>query len=160
VHFHFTGFAIPLMAGELVRYRHNSASRWLLIAVIVGVPAVALGITTTQLGGPREIEFLAASLMAIAGICLGVGNLRIAWRLPRVAGVLLAISGASLIVALGWSILYASGQYGLIVRLDVPFMVHWHGIINAVGAILCGLFGWHLLLTSASGVSAHAHIKV
>jgi len=153
VHFHYTGFAIPLMAGELVRYRPSQVNRWLLIAVLLGVPAVALGITTTQLGGPREIELLAALLMAVTGISLGIGNLRVAFRRRQLAGALLAISGMSLIVALGWSIIYATGPYGLIARLDVPFMVHWHGVINAAGAILCGLFGWHLLLTQSEKVA-------
>ena len=50
-------------------------------------------------------------------------------------------------VALGWSAIYAAGQYGLIARIEIPFMVHWHGAINAAGAALCGLFAWHLVIT-------------
>ena len=147
VHFHYAGFAIPLMAGELVRYRRDWASKGLLLAVLLGVPLVAIGISTTQLGGPREIELSAALLLASTGIVLGMGNLQVGYRLKHFSGGLLVLSGLSLIVALSWSALYAAGQYGLIDRINIPFMVHWHGAINAAGAALCGLFGWHLLLT-------------
>jgi hypothetical protein len=150
IHFHYAGFALPLMAGELVRERRDRTSKALLIAVLVGVPLVAIGIASTQLGGPREIEFSAALLLATTGIALGAANLRTAFRWRNFVGGLLAISGVSLIVALGWSAVYAAGQYGLIERINIPFMVHWHGAINAVGAALCGLFGWHLVITRAT----------
>ena len=147
VHFHYAGFALPLMAGALVRQRRDDLSKGVLLAVLAGVPLVAIGITTTQIGGPREIELLAAVLLAGAGIALGVFHVRLGLRVRHLVGLLLAISGVSLVVALGWSALYAAGQYGLIPRIEIPFMVHWHGVINAAGAALCGLFGWHLVIT-------------
>lgn len=150
IHFHYAGFALPLMAGALVHDRPTRLDRALLVGVLAGVPLVAVGITTTQLGGPREVELLAALLLAGVGVVLGIENLRAAVRLGHLPGGLLAVSGLSLIVALGWSALYAAGQYGIIEKLSVPFMVHWHGVINAVGAALCGLFGWHLLVTKRS----------
>jgi hypothetical protein len=137
------------MAGELVHYFQTRFSKGLLIAVLFGVPLTAVGITTTQLGGPREIELGAALLLAGCCVILGLGHLWAAVRMhDRVSG-LLAIAGLSLIVTLGWSALYALGQYGLIGAIDIPFMVHWHGAINAVGAAMCGLLGWHLIVTRA-----------
>lgn len=147
VHFHYAGFAIPLMAGELARARPSRWTRGLLLAILIGVPLVAIGITTTQLGGPREIELLSAFVLAGAGIVLGCGQIKLATQNPLLVSGFLTVSGLSLIVALGWSVVYASGQYGLIERVEIPFMVHWHGAINAAGAALCGLFGWHLVLT-------------
>ncbi len=149
VHFHYAGFALPLLAGELVRERRGKVSKLLLVAVVVGVPLVALGITATQLGGPREIEFLTALLLATAGVGVGAGTLGAALHRKNLVGVLLAISGVSLVVGLSWSALYAAGQYGLIGPIHIPLMVHWHGVINAAGAALCGLFGWHLVITRA-----------
>jgi len=151
VHFHYAGFALPLLAGELLRWRNNVLNRALLIAVLAGVPMVAVGITTTQLGGPREVELLAAITLAVVGILLGLGHVRQAAHWPGWVGLLLAVSGLSLIAALGNSGLYALGQYGLIPRIEIPFMVHWHGAINAVGCALCGLFAWHLVLTRPTG---------
>lgn len=150
VHFHYAGFALPLMAGALVRQRRDQWSKFVLLAVLIGVPLVALGITTTQIGGPREFELAAAIVLAGAGITLGAIHMRLGWNMRRLVGVLMSISGLSLIVALGWSALYASGQYGLIPRIEIPFMVHWHGAINAVGAALCGLFAWHLIITKGA----------
>src|SRR5262249_39572395 len=34
IHFHYAGFALPLMAGELVRYRRSRLTKGLLIAVL------------------------------------------------------------------------------------------------------------------------------
>lgn len=147
VHFHYAGFALPLMAGALVRHRRDEVSKGVLLAVLAGVPLVAIGITTTQIGGPREIELVAVGLLASAGIALGVFHVLLGLSMRHRVGWLMAISGLSLVVALGWSALYATGQYGLIPRIEIPFMVHWHGAINAAGAALCGLFGWHLVIT-------------
>lgn len=153
VHFHYAGFAMPLMAGALVRQRRDDLSKGVLLAVLAGVPLVAIGITTTQIGGPREVELLAAGLLAIAGIALGVFHLRLGLSMRHLVGLLMAVSGLSLVVALGWSAVYAAGQYGLIPRIDIPFMVHWHGAINAAGAALCGLFGWHLVITHKNNIN-------
>jgi YndJ-like protein len=147
VHFHYAGFALPLMAGALVRHRRDEQSKEVLLAVLAGVPLTAIGITATQIGGPREIELLAAGLLAAAGIALGFYHVRLGLAMRRFTGLLMAVSGFSLVTALGWSALYAAGQYGLIPRIEIPFMVHWHGAINAVGAALCGLFAWHLVIT-------------
>ncbi len=147
VHFHYAGFALPLMAGALVRHRRDEWSKGLLLAALIGVPLVALGITTTQIGGPREIELAAAGFLAAAGIGLGLFHLRLGFSMRHVVGLLMIVSGLSLVAALGWSALYAAGQYGLIPCIEIPFMVHWHGAINAAGAALCGLFGWHLVIT-------------
>jgi hypothetical protein len=153
VHFHYAGFALPLMAGALVHHEPSKINKGLLLGVLIGVPLVALGISATQLGGPREIELLSAVFLAAVGIVLGIENLRTAIHLRHLAGGLLAVSGLSLVVALGWSGLYAAGQYGVINKLNVPFMVHWHGIVNAAGAALCGLFGWHLLVTKQKAIA-------
>jgi hypothetical protein len=123
------------------------------------VPLVAVGIATTQLGGPKVVEFLAAATLALTGIILGVQTIRIAGEFTGLIRGLLWIAGCSLIVALSWSGIYAAGQYGAIERWNIPFMVHTHGVINAVGVALCGLFGWHLVLTARKNVPALGEVR-
>ena len=154
IHFHYAGLVMPLLAGAMVRFHPDRISRATLFGVLAGVPFVALGITTTQLGGPKEIEFLAAGMLAITGITLGVQTIRIAGQFAGFIRGLLLIAGFSMIVALSWSGIYAAGQYGVIERWNIPFMVHSHGIINAVGVALCGLFGWHLVITAGKKLPA------
>jgi len=53
--------------------------------VVVGVPAVAVGITATQLGAPPLLEYLAAWLMAASGAVAAWLHLRLAWALAGMA---------------------------------------------------------------------------
>jgi hypothetical protein len=144
-HFHYAGFVLPVIAGQLVRLRDGTVARGTQFGVIAGMPLVALGITVSQLGGSRVVEMSAAWLMALAGATLGVALIAAARRLPALPATLLGVSGLSLVFALGWSVLYAAGRYGLLGEVSIPMMVDWHGAVNALGFALCGLLGWHFL---------------
>jgi YndJ-like protein len=152
-HFHYAGFVLPVIASQLVRLTNTALTRAVEVSVIATVPLVAVGITMSQLGGPRVVELSAAWLLAAAGAVLGVALVAAARRLPTAPSVLLGVSGLSLLFALGWSGLYAAGQAGLLPGVSIPFMVTWHGAINALGFAFCGLLGWHFLATRAKATA-------
>jgi YndJ-like protein len=143
-HFHYAGFALPIVAGEITRRTTSRLARGAAIVAVATVPVVAAGITMTQAGGPRELELVAAFGLAATGIVLGAFQLRLAASAGAAAGACLAVSGLSLIAGLAWSPVYAGGQYGLWPGVDIPFMTRWHGIVNAFGFALVGLIGWTL----------------
>jgi hypothetical protein len=144
VHFHYAGFVLPILSGQLLKARHDRLSRTILVGVIAAVPLVAIGITVTQLGGPREVELLAAFALAALGITIGSMILKMGFREGGISGVLFAISGLSLLIALLWSAIYAAGQYGWLPGVTIPQMVYLHGAVNSLGFAFCGLLGWHL----------------
>jgi YndJ-like protein len=146
-HFHYAGFVLPIVAGQLVRHRPGNLTRLVLAGAVVGVPLVAVGITVSQLGGPKSIELAAVALVVVVAVLLATILLRQACDLPALPGVLLGVSALSLLFALGWSALYAAGQAGLLPGVSIPFMVTWHGAVNALGFAFCGLLGWHFLAT-------------
>jgi YndJ-like protein len=146
-HFHYAGFVLPIVAGQIVRHRPGILTRSVLAGVVVGVPLVAVGITVSQLGGPKFIELGAVALLVVVAVLLATTLLRLVRAVPALPAILLGISALSLLFALGWSALYAAGQAGLLPGVSIPFMVTWHGAVNALGFAFCGLLGWHFLAT-------------
>jgi hypothetical protein len=141
VHFHYAGFAFPLLAGRIAE---SAGSPWGIgasVVAILAVPLVALGITLTQLTGSHLLEGFSAWLLALTGMVL-------AWQqasIPQkgLTKIMLIASSVSLAFALGWSAVYAGARMGIWSGVDIPFMTRWHGVVNAVGFALVGLIGWN-----------------
>ena len=148
VHFHFAGFAAPLLAG--LAGRQLPSSRTLAtasIAIVFGTPLVAAGITlspTIALGGTL--------LVACGLVLLGcVVIFRVVPKLQvRVAQVLLVIGSLSSLVAMVLAVLYAYSIVTRTVILDIPQMAMTHGLLNSFGFSLCGLLGWAIESSSTS----------
>jgi hypothetical protein len=145
IHFHYAGFASPILAGFVGRELHAAHSRLRPIyvgaasLVIVGPAFVALGIA-----GVRAIEAPAAAVLA-AGTAT-VALLALATVLRRVAGIsrgLLAVSSSAAIVAMTLAFLYAVGNPLGISEIALEDMVRWHGSFNALGYVFCGLLAWN-----------------
>jgi hypothetical protein len=147
IHFHYAGFASPILVGFAGRELRAAKSRlWRIYAgaaslVIVGPALVALGIA-----GVRTIEapgaaILAAGTATVAFIALAV-VLRRLGAMP--ARVLLAVSCAAAIVAMTLAVLYAAGNPLGISAIALEDMVRWHGSFNALGYVFCGLLAWNL----------------
>lgn len=147
VHFHFAGFVLPIFGGLILRQSPDSrfAAR-AVVGVVLGVPAVALGITGTQLGWSPSIEAAAACALALSGMALGI--LQVRWALdtqvaPPLARVLIGFSGTALFFAM-----ILAGAYGVrsfaapLPWLGLPQMRAIHGMLNAIGFALCGALGW------------------
>ena len=149
VHFHFAGLLLPLFAGLVQRelFFFRLASR-AAVGVVLGVPAVALGITATQLGAGPSIEAAAGCGLALAGMVVGFLHVRIATdaKLPTATRALLAIAGVSLFIGMMLAGLYAMRAFTApFPWLGIPQMRMLHGTVNAIGFGLCGVLAWRLM---------------
>lgn len=150
VHFHYAGLLLPLFAGlvqrELFFFRFASRAA---VGVVLGVPAVAIGITVTQLGGGPTVESAAGCGLALAGMAVGILHVRIATdsRMPFATRALLAIAGVALFIGMVLAGLYAMRAFVTVFPgLGIPQMRLVHGTINALGFGLCGVLGWRAML--------------
>ncbi|MGB7923232.1 MAG: YndJ family protein [Pyrinomonadaceae bacterium] len=154
VHFHYTGFAAPLLAGLAGRRALAVSSNWTRrvfaaasTCIIAGTPLVAAGITLSAppLG-------LAGAIVVSTGLWL-LAALNLARVVPALlpstrARLLLVVSSVSSIIAMALACAYA---YSLVVKrliINIPHMAMTHGVMNALGFSLCGLLAWWLAETS------------
>jgi hypothetical protein len=148
VHFHYAGFAAPILTG-LAGRRLVDGSRnirrvfaLLVLGVVAGTPLVATGITLSP-----ALALAGTGIISLA--LAGFGVLVIGWVLPKIAArsiqFLLFISSASTFVSMTLASIYA---YSIVARqliIDIPQMAMTHGIVNAIGFSFCGLLAWSIL---------------
>jgi hypothetical protein len=145
VHFHFAGFVLPLVTCFLVR--SLPVSKLLAIAafgVVVGVPAVAVGITSSQLGWSPLAEAFAGGLLAKSAGLDGALHVRLAFRRGNSAAVpaLFAIAGGSLLFGMFLAESHAARFFALpFPWLNVPWRRALHGTANALGFALLSMVG-------------------
>jgi YndJ-like protein len=150
VHFHYAGFALPLLTGLAGRTLGSGTwTRTAALGVIAGVPLVAVGITASQLGQGPLLEGAAAVVTALGGLLTAGLSLRLAAQ-PGRAGLIRALWGLSALALAAGMILAA--LYGLrtwvsIAWLDLPWMWALHGTANSLGFAIPGLAAWELLRT-------------
>jgi hypothetical protein len=142
VHFHFAGFASAVLAG--LTYERFRESQWKAALQSV-LPAVVCGPAILGLAfmlGPK-VKLVAALLIALgqfglAGgmVCAGVAakNAAARWLLFAAGGSV----AAGMILAVVWAI----GEYPLEAFVNIRQMAEFHGVLNAVGFVVCGLLGW------------------
>jgi hypothetical protein len=148
VHFHYAGFAAPLLAGLVGRnlahsYRYNVRAlfRFVATGVILGPPLLAAGfVSFSPLLKLISASLLVASLMGLSALSIVV--------MPKLhsclARVLLCISALSLPIGMLLAGVYAAGEFTGEVIISIAQMAKIHGLINAVGFTLCGLLAWAL----------------
>lgn len=151
VHFHFAGFAAPLLAmaaaGETKK--RGPLARRLFAAVAAGVLAGPGLLAAGFVIGPR-VKLAAALLVACseAGLSLyflaGIAKLR-----PRLAQVFVSLSAISVLLAMVLAAVWAIGEFPLQPFVHLSEMAKFHGAANALGFILCGLIGWTLATRTA-----------
>lgn len=137
VHFHYAGFALPIVAA-LAAHRADRGS-FIPLWVTVGVLLTAIGITV---GGP--LEWAAATFMAAGGLATAVLVAHSAGAHRGAARGLLVVAAVSLALgmalALGWA---WSIQFGW-TYLGLDQMARGHGTLNAIGFGFAALTGLHL----------------
>jgi hypothetical protein len=148
IHFHYAGFASPILVGFIGRELRAANSRlWPIYVsaaslVVVGPALVALGIA-----GIRAIEAPAAAVLAAGTATVAFFSLAAVLRRVRgaPARVLLAVSSAAAILGMTLAFLYAVGNPLGISAIGLEDMVRWHGSVNALGYVFCGLLAWNVV---------------
>jgi len=150
VHFHFAGFAAPLLAvaAESGIKKGDSVARGIFRIVAAGVLAGPGLLAAGFVIGPR-LKLSAALLVACSEVALsiyflvGIRTLR-----PRLAQAFVAASAISVLFAMILAAVWAIGEFPLQPFVHLDEMARFHGTANGIGFILCGLLGWTL---AASG---------
>lgn len=153
VHFHFAGFAAPIITGMLGRLLARTQSQpskifpLIVLALIAAMPLIAAGITFSPWLGLIGTLLLTTGLMLLAVLTLAR-----AW--PAIAStgarLLLAIAALSSCVAMVLACLYAYSivTHTLIIR--IPTMAMTHGLLNAFGFVTCSLIAWSTITPKLS----------
>lgn len=148
IHFHYAGFALPILAGLAIGRGSEQPSRpWenaIGIGVIASVPLVAVGITASQLGFAPVIEMIATWCMSLSGLGVAWLYLRLAFQKTTdpIARQLWSFGALFLTAGMLLSILYGSRLLIPLPWLDIPWMRAWHGTANALGFTIPALLGW------------------
>ena len=148
VHQMYAGLMLQVIASRIVGARPGRLPWAAGIAVAIGNPVVAFGITATHLGAPVWIEALCAFFFAGCVIVLGWMQLWLAiWpgsKLPLASRMMLVLSDLSLGTAMTLAIVFAWGVWRGVPTLMITDMITWHGTLNVFGFGLCALIGWML----------------
>jgi hypothetical protein len=157
VHFHYAGFALPLLAGLVARELGGWLARAVDLGVIAGGAPGGRRITDSMVGRGllplHLLELVASWLLAASGLLVGLLHLQLAARpgRPAVVRALMAIAGLAPSGPMILAGLYALGSYTGHARIGVLGMIHTHGIANALGFALLGLLAWSLAPARPAG---------
>lgn len=143
-HFHFAGFALPLLCGLAAGVQPGRLAGAAALGVVTGVPLVAIGITVGA-SGWLGLELAAAAWLGGATALVALLQVRAAQRRRGSApAALLVLSGVSLAAAMGLAVAYALGRWLGTPWLDIETMVRFHATANVFGFSLAGLLAWTL----------------
>jgi YndJ-like protein len=147
VHFHFAGFATPIIAGMsgrvLATRKHpQSLYTFSVFAIVASMPLVAAGITFSPWLGLIGTLLLSAGLVMLAVLTVG-------WVIPQITPssvrLLLFVGALSNCAAMVLACLYAYSLPMKILIIDIPTMALTHGILNAFGFVACSLLAWTIM---------------
>ncbi len=146
VHFHFTGFAAPLLvalaarAGPPPGLVTRGATLLAAAGLVAGTPLLAVGFVFSPPLKLGAVILLVAALWAAA--FLELRAIRTLGPLP--ARLLLALSAASLIGGMALAGVFEVGLWSRTVFLTIPQMAKTHGLLNGLGFAGAGLLAWTL----------------
>jgi hypothetical protein len=152
VHFHFAGFAAPILAlaaGAVAEKKAAVVQRIFKViatGVLAGPGVLAAGFVTSP-----HVKLAMALLVACSEVGLSLfflaslGSMR-----PRLAQVFVTISAASVLCAMVLAGVWAIGEFPLQPFVHLDEMAKFHGSANAVGFVLCGLVGWTISSSHAT----------
>ena len=147
VHFHFAGFAAPIlagMAGRLLNAQKRPPALFPLavISIIGGTPLVAAGITFSPALALIGAFVISIGLTTLAGLVIGSLLRKVN---PPTGRILLGISSLSSFSAMVLARLYAYSIVAKKLIIDIPQMAMTHGLLNAFGFVTCGLLAWSII---------------
>lgn len=136
VHFHYTGFAAPILASRLAG--GSRPARAAGVGLLAGTPLLAAGFVVSPL-----LKFAAALLLVVSASTLGLAQLRALPSLRRPAARdLLALSSMAILAGMALAAAYALGEFRSTLWLGIPVMAWTHGLLNGVGFVGGGLMAW------------------
>lgn len=156
-HFHYAGFAAAMLVRPVARLQASRESegavarifRAIAIGVLVG-PAVLAG---AFLFGPKW-KLVAASWLAVSEAGLAISFFA---ALPRIRGngakFMISLAAFGVVVAMGYAMIWAIGEYPLQAFVGIEKMARIHGALNTLGFALCGLMGWTLAAKEKDAVA-------
>lgn len=158
VHFHFAGFAAPIIAGMVGRMlvgrtlatRQSQPSKIfpvIVVALVAAMPLIAAGITFSPLLGLIGTLLLTTGLVLLAVLTLARAWPAIASTSARILLVIAALSSCAAMV-LACLYAYSIVTYTLIIR--IPTMAMTHGLLNAFGFVTCSLIAWSIVASVRS----------
>lgn len=153
VHFHFAGFAAPIIAG-LAGRKLTALSRLprrvfvvVVLAIVAAMPLIAAGITFSPWLGLIGTLLLTCGLVLLAVLTVG----RI---LPAIDSfrerALLSTGALSSCAAMVLACFYAYSIVAHVVILRIPTMAMTHGLLNAFGFATSSLLAWSTITTKDS----------
>jgi hypothetical protein len=148
-HFHYAGFAAPVILGcvgrafSLAEAKTALAYRIATLVVCAGIPLTAIGITTTHAVEATAAVMLACGMLVASALLVAVVPRRAAPR-SIVAAALFALAGLALLGTMGLAATFAltssAGRSSTFSGpLSVQTMIDLHGGGNALGFALCAL---------------------
>ena len=151
IHFHFAGYASAILAGltcaKLRGARGERMARLAALAVTCGPGLLGL----LFLLGPKW-KLAGALIVAVGQFGLTAGMTQVALKEARgIARGLLLVAAGSVAAGMLLAAVWAVGEYPLQPFVDIREMAEFHGVLNAFGFAICGLFGW-AQLARANGV--------
>jgi YndJ-like protein len=156
VHFHYAGFAAPLLVGATGRAVNPDSRvmqkllRWAAWGVMVAPGLVAAGFLVSPL-----LKVLSAFILAASLTVLSVLTLEAVPQIgPKISRWLLVISALSIPAAMMLVCVYAVGDFTGHELISIPQMAAFHGITNSFGFTLCGFLAWSM--TGRQKTVAHA----
>lgn len=148
VHFHYAGFAAPLLARSTARTlalgRGNrevpGLFKWVAAGVLLGPALLAAGFVV----GPR-FKLVAAMVLLASEFALAISFLPALRAVVGIAAKLLIIvASLSALFSMVLAGVWALGEFPLQPFVHLDQMARFHGTANAWGFTLCGLLGWIL----------------
>lgn len=145
VHFHFAGFAAPIIAGltgkslTATKYQSGRMYAFVVFAIVAAMPLVAAGITFSPWAGLAGTLLLSSGLVTLAAITIG----RVVPAISSLsARLLLLIAALASCTAMVLACLYAYSLVAHVLILRIPTMAMTHGLLNAFGFAACSLLAW------------------
>lgn len=143
IHFHFAGLILPILTGLAAEKLPGQLAHFACLGVLFGVPLTAAGITASQFQAGPQLEILAATWMATAGLLVAILHAKL-FLLPQKwhGKGLFATSAACLAGGMLLAFLYGVRSVWPTPGLDIPWMRALHGTLNSLGFAGFGLAGW------------------
>lgn len=147
VHFHYAGFALPILTAQAIAPRRGWFATGTSLAVVATIVLVGVGITFSPALELVASPGLIAACIAVAGLQFVAAD---DVRSPLVWS-LLVFSALALVAGMSIAGVYAIGEFRFTTGIDagpkpidIPAMIPLHGALNGLGFSLCGLLAWNL----------------